>query len=133
MDAARQAELLADAGHYLAGGGTGLFVLPPELNLVVARGEGSRVWDFAGREYLDYHLSSGPALLGHAHPAVTAACPAAALDLAGQGRLLILPPHPGLAVTGLTPDPLPAPLLAAAHDLLRLIPTAGNLVERTTR
>ncbi len=73
MDAARQAELLADAGHYLAGGGTGLFVLPPELNLVVARGEGSRVWDFAGREYLDYHLSSGPALLGHAHPAVTAA------------------------------------------------------------
>lgn len=67
------------------------------------------------------------------HPAVTAACPAAALDLAGQGRLLILPPHPGLAVTGLTPDPLPAPLLAAAHDLLRLIPTAGNLVERTTR
>jgi glutamate-1-semialdehyde 2,1-aminomutase len=68
VDAARQAELLADAGHYLAGGGTGLFVLPPELNLVVARGEGSRVWDFAGREYLDYHLSSGPALLGHAHP-----------------------------------------------------------------
>jgi glutamate-1-semialdehyde 2,1-aminomutase len=31
------------------------------------------VWDVAGREYLDYHLSSGPALLGHAHPAVTAA------------------------------------------------------------
>ena len=43
--------------------------LPPELNLVVARGEGSRVWDVAGREYIDYHLSSGPALLGHAHPA----------------------------------------------------------------
>jgi glutamate-1-semialdehyde 2,1-aminomutase len=27
----------------------------------------------AGREYLDYHLSSGPALLGHAHPAITEA------------------------------------------------------------
>ena len=68
-----QAELLRDAGNFLAGGGLGLFVLPPELNLVVARGAGSRVWDVAGREYIDYHLSSGPALLGHAHPAVTAA------------------------------------------------------------
>ena len=68
-----QATLLSAAGRYLAGGGLGLFVLPPELNLVVARGEGSRVWDVAGREYIDYHLSSGPALLGHAHPAVTAA------------------------------------------------------------
>jgi glutamate-1-semialdehyde 2,1-aminomutase len=73
MDAARQTELLAHAGKYLAGGGTGLFVLPPELNLVVERGERSRVWDVAGREYIDYHLSSGPALLGHAHPAITQA------------------------------------------------------------
>jgi glutamate-1-semialdehyde 2,1-aminomutase len=73
MDAARQTELLALAGRYLAGGGTGLFVLPPELNLVVARGEGSHVFDVAGREYIDYHLSSGPALLGHAHPAITEA------------------------------------------------------------
>ncbi len=69
----RQANLLADAGRVLAGGGTGLFVLPPELNLVVERGQGSRVWDVAGREYIDYHLSSGPVLLGHAHPAITEA------------------------------------------------------------
>jgi glutamate-1-semialdehyde 2,1-aminomutase len=69
----RQANLLADAGKYLAGGGTGLFVIPPELNLVVERGKGGRVWDVAGREYIDYHLSSGPVLLGHAHPAVTEA------------------------------------------------------------
>jgi glutamate-1-semialdehyde 2,1-aminomutase len=69
----RQRNLLADAGKYLAGGGTGLFVIPPELNLVVERGQGSRVWDVAGREYIDYHLSSGPVLLGHAHPAITEA------------------------------------------------------------
>jgi len=69
----QQADLLANARRYLAGGGTGLFVLPPELDLVVARGEGSHIWDVAGREYIDYHLGSGPALLGHAHPAVTEA------------------------------------------------------------
>jgi len=68
-----QRELLDDAGRYLAGGGLGLFVLPPDLNMVIARGEGARVWDVAGREYVDYHLGSGPALLGHAHPAITAA------------------------------------------------------------
>ena len=73
MSAQQQAGLLADAGKYLAGGGTGLFVIPPELNLVVDRGKGSRVWDVAGREYIDYHLSSGPVLLGHAHPAITEA------------------------------------------------------------
>src|SRR6478672_7555883 len=71
--AARQQQLLADAGRYLAGGGLGLFVIPTDLNLVIARGEGSHIWDVAGREYIDYHMSSGPALLGHAHPAVTAA------------------------------------------------------------
>jgi glutamate-1-semialdehyde 2,1-aminomutase len=68
-----QANLLDAAARDLAGGGLGLFVLPPELNLVVARGEGAHVWDVAGREYIDYHLGSGPVLLGHAHPAITAA------------------------------------------------------------
>ncbi len=68
-----QNELLADAARYLAGGGLGLFQLPPNLNLVVERGAGSHVWDLAGREYIDYHLGSGPALLGHAHPAITEA------------------------------------------------------------
>jgi glutamate-1-semialdehyde 2,1-aminomutase len=69
----QQAQLLAAAGRYLAGGGLGLFVLPPELNLVVARAQGAHLWDVAGREYIDYHLGSGPMLLGHAHPAVAAA------------------------------------------------------------
>ncbi len=71
--ATRQQQLLTSASKYLAGGGLGLFVLPADLNLVVARGEGSRIWDVSGREFIDYHLGSGPALLGHAHPAVTAA------------------------------------------------------------
>jgi glutamate-1-semialdehyde 2,1-aminomutase len=33
---------------------------------VVARGQGSRIWDVDGREYIDYVLSWGPLVLGHA-------------------------------------------------------------------
>jgi glutamate-1-semialdehyde 2,1-aminomutase len=68
-----QAELLAKADRYLAGGGLGLFTLPPEVNLVIRSGKGSHITSVAGQEYIDYHLGSGPALLGHGHPAVTAA------------------------------------------------------------
>jgi glutamate-1-semialdehyde 2,1-aminomutase len=68
-----QDALLGKADRYLAGGGLGLFTLPPEVNLVIREGHGSRVTSVAGKEYIDYHLGSGPALLGHGHPAVTAA------------------------------------------------------------
>src|SRR5258707_10410670 len=90
----RQQQLLADAGRYLAGGGLGLFVIPPELNLVITRGEGSHIWDVAGREYIDYHMSSGPALLGHAHPAITAAVSAQL----GKGTTFYFPNEPEIAL-----------------------------------
>jgi glutamate-1-semialdehyde 2,1-aminomutase len=44
---------------------------------VVRRGEGSRIWDVDGHEYIDYVLSWGPLVLGHAAPVVLDA-----LDLA---------------------------------------------------
>ncbi|CAA9304823.1 MAG: Glutamate-1-semialdehyde aminotransferase [uncultured Chloroflexi bacterium] len=68
-----QGELLAKADRFLAGGGLGLFTLPPDVNLVIREGHGSHVTSVAGKEYIDYHLGSGPALLGHGHPAVTEA------------------------------------------------------------
>jgi len=37
---------------------------------VVARGEGARIWDVDGKEYIDFVLSWGPLVLGHAAPAV---------------------------------------------------------------
>ena len=37
---------------------------------VVARGEGARIWDADGKEYIDFVLSWGPLVLGHAAPAV---------------------------------------------------------------
>jgi len=37
---------------------------------VVARGAGARIWDADGNEYIDYVLSWGPLVLGHAPPVV---------------------------------------------------------------
>jgi glutamate-1-semialdehyde 2,1-aminomutase len=38
-----------------------------------ARGEGAYLWDLDGNRYIDYIGSWGPMILGHCHPAVTAA------------------------------------------------------------
>jgi glutamate-1-semialdehyde 2,1-aminomutase len=46
--------------------------------LVLERGEGPYVWDADGRRYVDYIGAWGPAILGHAYPAVVAAVVAAA-------------------------------------------------------
>src|SRR5690348_6138609 len=40
---------------------------------VAERGAGSRIWDVDGNEYLDFVLSWGPLVLGHAPPVVLAA------------------------------------------------------------
>ena len=45
-------------------------------NVVIREGRGGRVWDEGGREYVDFLLGSGPMLVGHAHPEVTAAAQA---------------------------------------------------------
>jgi glutamate-1-semialdehyde 2,1-aminomutase len=41
--------------------------------IVIARGEGAYLFDVDGNRYIDYVGSWGPMILGHAHPAVTAA------------------------------------------------------------
>ena len=46
----------------------------------IARGQGARVWDVDGNEYIDYLGSWGPLALGHAHPAVVEAVQRAAAD-----------------------------------------------------
>ncbi len=38
----------------------------------IARGEGARLYDVDGNSYIDYCLSWGPLILGHAHPEVVA-------------------------------------------------------------
>jgi glutamate-1-semialdehyde 2,1-aminomutase len=41
--------------------------------MVVAKGEGARVWDADGNVYLDYVCSWGALILGHANPAIASA------------------------------------------------------------
>lgn len=71
-------DLLAAPARYLPGGSAWMWTLPPELAFVIERGEGSRIWDTRGPSWIDYVLSAGPLLLGHAHPAVAAAVQAQA-------------------------------------------------------
>src|SRR5262245_2488511 len=47
--------------------------LPPCYPQFFARGDGCRLWDVDGREYIDFMCSWGPNLLGHHHPEVEAA------------------------------------------------------------
>jgi glutamate-1-semialdehyde 2,1-aminomutase len=41
--------------------------------LFIERGEGAYLYDVDGNRYVDYVLSWGPLILGHAHPAVVSA------------------------------------------------------------
>lgn len=68
-----QAELLRRAGRVFVGGTMGEFHLPPEASMVFVRGEGSKLYDADGRQYVDFLNGSGPMILGHCHPAVVAA------------------------------------------------------------
>jgi glutamate-1-semialdehyde 2,1-aminomutase len=72
LDAATENDLYATAQRVLPGGTFGNF--PAEV--VIREGKGGRVWDEAGKEYVDYLLGSGPMLVGHAHPEVTEAAQA---------------------------------------------------------
>jgi glutamate-1-semialdehyde 2,1-aminomutase len=46
----------------------------------IRRGQGARVWDEDGREYVDFLGSWGPLILGHAHPSVVEAIRRAAAE-----------------------------------------------------
>jgi glutamate-1-semialdehyde 2,1-aminomutase len=68
MASARERSLAA-----FPAGSNGEFDLPAELAMVIARGAGCRLWDTEGREFLDFSMGWGSALVGHANAQVTAA------------------------------------------------------------
>lgn len=57
----------------------------PKRSIALVRGEGARVWDAEGREYIDCIGGHGVAIVGHANPHVAAAIAAQAQ------RLLVCP------------------------------------------
>jgi glutamate-1-semialdehyde 2,1-aminomutase len=83
--AQRSGELFGEASRYIpAGAGSsartvkfGWKPYPPFM----ASGSGSRLLDVDGHEYIDYLLGLGPMILGHRHPAVTAAVTSAISEL----------------------------------------------------
>ena len=50
--------------------------------ITLVRGQGARLWDDEGREYLDCMSSHGAAILGHAHPAIIEVLSRQAAELA---------------------------------------------------
>ncbi len=62
-------DLVEQAKRVLPGGSFGN--MPAEV--ILKEGRGGRIWDEAGREYVDFLLGSGPMFVGHGHPEVTAA------------------------------------------------------------
>lgn len=63
----------------------------------LARGEGVRVWDTDGREYLDFTAGIAVTGLGHCHPRVTGAIREAAATLLHVSNLFHTPPQAHLA------------------------------------
>ncbi len=53
----------------------------PKREIALVRGDGARVWDADGREYIDCNAGHGVANVGHCHPTVTAAIQSQAATL----------------------------------------------------
>jgi glutamate-1-semialdehyde 2,1-aminomutase len=98
----RSAALVADAERLFPGGVNSpvrAFRSVGRPPVVLERGEGAYVWDADGRRSLDLIGAWGPAILGHAHPAVVDAVTRAAADgfalgathplEVGLGRLIV--------------------------------------------
>ncbi len=91
-----------------AGISNGEFGLPDDGIVVMARGEGCRLWDGGGKEYLDFSMGWGSVLVGHARPEVVAAV----REQAGRGsNFAYLNEH----------------ALALAEEIARLSPAAERL------
>lgn len=69
LDDTRSAALRARVGKVFPDGRLTAADTRP-FTLVMDHGRRDRIYDVSGREYLDFHLSSGALTLGHAHPGV---------------------------------------------------------------
>ncbi|MEM7032333.1 MAG: aspartate aminotransferase family protein [Chloroflexota bacterium] len=68
-----QQAYLTKADQYFSGGTLGAFHLPPDVAMVFTHGQGTKIVDVDGKEYVDFLLGSGPMIVGHGHPGVVEA------------------------------------------------------------
>jgi glutamate-1-semialdehyde 2,1-aminomutase len=87
------------ARRVLPGGHFGNFGAEP----IIREGRAGRVWDEAGREYVDYLIGSGPMLVGHCHPDVTAAVQ----DQVTRGTTFFANSAPGILLAEAIVDAIP--------------------------
>jgi len=75
------------------------YVMPTygRFDLDIERGSGCRVWDFEGREYLDFGAGIAVCSLGHAHPEVTKTVTEQASTLVHTSNLYRTAPQAELA------------------------------------
>ncbi len=66
-------QLFEIAEAAMPGAGLGSYSLHKDIRLIYSHGEGSRMWDVDGNEYIDYVGGAGALILGHSHPAVVKA------------------------------------------------------------
>jgi len=81
MNRTQSDRLFAEALKYIPGGVNSpvrAFRAVGGNPFFVNRASGSKVWDVDGNELIDYVLTWGPAILGHAHPKIISAVKAAA-------------------------------------------------------
>ena len=69
----RSKDLSKRARGALAGGVTSSFHQGDPWPVYIDRGEGARIWDVDGNEYVDFHNGFSAMVQGHAHPAIVAA------------------------------------------------------------
>lgn len=75
------------------------YVMPTygRFDLALSRGEGSRVWDEAGKEYLDFGAGIAVCSLGHSHPKLAKALAEQAATLVHTSNLYLTRPQGELA------------------------------------
>src|SRR6266498_4358297 len=76
MNTIRSETLFAEAQHLIPGGVNSpvrAFRSVGGTPRFIKRGQGAYIWDADGNRYVDYVLSWGPMILGHAHPTVVSA------------------------------------------------------------
>ncbi len=103
----RSEELFAEAQKFIPGGvNSSVRAFKPVggTPLFMERGQGSRMWDADGKEYIDYVGSWGPLILGHAAPEVVAAVEEAAQRGTSFGTPTALETEMARLVTEMVPS-----------------------------